>query len=222
MDRSEQVDLSEEKPDVAQRLAAEGLLVDLGGTFLPSDAAVPALEQEAASRYAAAREDAEVLAAADKFEPVNSGFLEAMSAWQLVKVGDRKVPNDHTDPDYDDKVVSRIERLVGRLGDAAIDKTLHHWINDGLMGIFFFVGIIEVISIAFRPVSLSFRLYGNIFAGENVLHTMSSITPPTLGSPALRRATIASTRGLSESCRLRPRAYPSNFRQNCRRNSSLF
>lgn len=41
-----------------------------------------------------------------------------------------------------------------------------------LAPIFFFVGIIEVISIAFRPVSLSLRLFGNVFAGENLLTTM--------------------------------------------------
>lgn len=46
-----------------------------------------------------------------------------------------------------------------------------------MMGIFFFVGIIEVISIAFRPVSLSFRLYGNIFAGENILESMMVLIP---------------------------------------------
>ncbi len=38
--------------------------------------------------------------------------------------------------------------------------------------VFFAVGIIEIISIIFRPVSLSLRLYGNIFAGETLLHTM--------------------------------------------------
>src|SRR5215470_16758218 len=32
--------------------------------------------------------------------------------------------------------------------------------------VFFAAGCLEVISILFRPVSLSFRLYGNIFAGE--------------------------------------------------------
>ncbi len=42
----------------------------------------------------------------------------------------------------------------------------------GLLPIFIFVGLIEVISIAFRPVSLSLRLYGNVFAGENLLHAM--------------------------------------------------
>ena len=46
-----------------------------------------------------------------------------------------------------------------------------------MMAIFFFVGIIEVISIAFRPVSLSFRLYGNIFAGENILESMMTLIP---------------------------------------------
>jgi F-type H+-transporting ATPase subunit a len=39
--------------------------------------------------------------------------------------------------------------------------------------VFFLVGFIEVMSIAFRPISLSFRLYGNIFAGENLLDAMS-------------------------------------------------
>lgn len=39
--------------------------------------------------------------------------------------------------------------------------------------IFFAVGIIEVISISFRPISLSFRLFGNIYGGENVMHAMA-------------------------------------------------
>jgi F-type H+-transporting ATPase subunit a len=46
-----------------------------------------------------------------------------------------------------------------------------------MMAIFFFVGLIEMISIAFRPVSLSFRLYGNIFAGENIMESMMTIVP---------------------------------------------
>ncbi len=44
-----------------------------------------------------------------------------------------------------------------------------------LMPIFFFVGVIEVLSIAFRPMSLSLRLFGNIFAGETLLHTMGEL-----------------------------------------------
>lgn len=41
--------------------------------------------------------------------------------------------------------------------------------------IFFAVGIIEIISILFRPVSLSFRLFGNIFGGENLLTSMTGL-----------------------------------------------
>jgi F-type H+-transporting ATPase subunit a len=44
-----------------------------------------------------------------------------------------------------------------------------------LLPLFIFVGFIEMISIAFRPVSLSLRLFGNIFAGETLLHTMSTL-----------------------------------------------
>lgn len=43
--------------------------------------------------------------------------------------------------------------------------------------VFFAAGCLEMISILFRPVSLSFRLYGNIFAGENMLETMATLVP---------------------------------------------
>ncbi|MCX6928033.1 MAG: F0F1 ATP synthase subunit A [Verrucomicrobia bacterium] len=43
--------------------------------------------------------------------------------------------------------------------------------------VFFLVGFLEVFSILFRPISLSFRLYGNIFAGENMLETMARLVP---------------------------------------------
>ena len=43
--------------------------------------------------------------------------------------------------------------------------------------IFFGVGLIEIVSIMFRPISLSFRLFGNVFGGENLMHSMSAISP---------------------------------------------
>ncbi|PYJ55533.1 MAG: ATP synthase F0 subunit A [Verrucomicrobia bacterium] len=50
--------------------------------------------------------------------------------------------------------------------------------------IFLLVGFLEVISILFRPISLSFRLYGNIFAGENMLDAMANL----INEPAWARA----------------------------------
>jgi F-type H+-transporting ATPase subunit a len=50
----------------------------------------------------------------------------------------------------------------------------------GLLGVFMVliflgVGVIEIVSIAIRPVSLSLRLFGNIFAGETLMHSMASL-----------------------------------------------
>ena len=46
-----------------------------------------------------------------------------------------------------------------------------------LAPIFLMVGVIEIVSIAFRPVSLSFRLFGNVFGGENLLTSMTGMAP---------------------------------------------
>ena len=39
----------------------------------------------------------------------------------------------------------------------------------------FFIGILELVSEFVKVISLSFRLFGNIFAGEVVLHTISGM-----------------------------------------------
>jgi F-type H+-transporting ATPase subunit a len=44
--------------------------------------------------------------------------------------------------------------------------------------LFLFVGAIETFSILVRPVALTFRLYGNIYAGENMLETMMLMDIP--------------------------------------------
>jgi len=44
-----------------------------------------------------------------------------------------------------------------------------------MLVVFFAAGCLEIISILFRPISLSFRLYGNIFAGETMLDTMARV-----------------------------------------------
>src|SRR5215469_391453 len=49
------------------------------------------------------------------------------------------------------------------------------WLGPFLIVIFLFVGCIEILSILLLPVSLSLRLFGNIFAGETLLHTMTTL-----------------------------------------------
>ena len=54
-----------------------------------------------------------------------------------------------------------------------------------LAPIFMFVGAIEIVSICLRPVSLSLRLFGNVFAGENLLHLMGEMGKQFGVGPAL-------------------------------------
>jgi hypothetical protein len=49
--------------------------------------------------------------------------------------------------------------------------------------------MIEVISILFRPVSLSFRLFGNVFGGENLIVNMMGIFQMGASGPVLRIGT---------------------------------
>jgi F-type H+-transporting ATPase subunit a len=64
-----------------------------------------------------------------------------------------------------------IKHLFGPKGETSgILKVL-------MIVIFFIVGWLEVVSILFRPISLSFRLFGNIYAGETMLESMSHVVP---------------------------------------------
>ena len=64
-----------------------------------------------------------------------------------------------------------VKELFGIKGDTTgVMKIL-------MAAVFVAAGLLEIVSILFRPISLSFRLYGNIFAGENMLETMANMVP---------------------------------------------
>ncbi len=60
-------------------------------------------------------------------------------------------------------------------------KVLVDIFNAVLFVIFIGVGVIEVVSIASRGLSLPLRLYGNIYAGSNLVHAMRDMGGPWLG-----------------------------------------
>jgi F-type H+-transporting ATPase subunit a len=51
------------------------------------------------------------------------------------------------------------------------------WLRVLMAVVFMAAGCLEIVSILFRPVSLSFRLYGNVFAGERMLEAMANLVP---------------------------------------------
>jgi F-type H+-transporting ATPase subunit a len=69
--------------------------------------------------------------------------------------------------------------LFDLFGNKASKKEVGLFMWVLLVPIFFAVGGIEIVSILFRPLSLSFRLFGNVFGGENLIHALGD--PKTLG-----------------------------------------
>lgn len=55
-------------------------------------------------------------------------------------------------------------------GNKADKKETPGWLYPVLSLVFLIVGFIEVFSIVIRPFTLSVRLFGNVFGGENLLH----------------------------------------------------
>lgn len=51
-----------------------------------------------------------------------------------------------------------------------------------LVPIFIFVGLVETLSIAIRPIALAARLFGNIYAGETIIETMSHMFGPFISA----------------------------------------
>lgn len=49
-----------------------------------------------------------------------------------------------------------------------------------MIPVFLFVGVLEVISIAIRPVALTFRLFGNIYGGEQTMESLMDLIPAGL------------------------------------------
>jgi F-type H+-transporting ATPase subunit a len=82
-------------------------------------------------------------------------FFACWIVWALQEVGVRGIVTELFAPKGDTTGVMKLLMIV----------------------VFFAAGCLEIVSILFRPVSLSFRLYGNIFAGENMLEAMATIVP---------------------------------------------
>jgi F-type H+-transporting ATPase subunit a len=60
--------------------------------------------------------------------------------------------------------------FIDLFGNKADKAETPAWLYPALTLVFFVVGLIEVFSIAIRPFTLSVRLFGNVFGGENLLH----------------------------------------------------
>ena len=134
----------DEVASALEAAAAEGRAMAAKGMFMVTPAGRAWLDEQYPAAFADFRASDEANAALDRFERINTDLLRLLTEWQMMPVGNERVPNDHSDPDYDRDVIDRLgalhdralkplERFQGldaRLGryitrlDAAYDKIL--------------------------------------------------------------------------------------------------
>src|SRR5437867_2329885 len=106
--------------------------------------------------------------------------IVALGLILFARFATRKLQDIPTGAQYfwDWLVESLCEFLECNIGSELVKNSFWFFATIFLMIVVFeAVGVLEVVFILFRPVSLSFRLYGNIFAGENMLESMSTLVP---------------------------------------------
>ena len=104
---------------------ASGRAAGAKGMFMVSPAGQAWLAEQYPIVYAGSREDGSLVAAYERFEKVNVEVLALMTDWQTIPTGGSRIPNDHSDADYDQGIYDRLgniheraERVVGRCAES--------------------------------------------------------------------------------------------------------
>ena len=103
---------------------AEGRAMGARGKFMVTPAGRGWLEERYPETFAAQRGSDNAGAAYERFERVNRELLALFTDWQTVPAGGERLPNDHSDAEYDGRIVDRLgdlheraEKVLGRLAD---------------------------------------------------------------------------------------------------------
>lgn len=94
--------------------AAAGRAMAARGTYMVTPDGRAWLDEQYPVVFAGFRDDPESSAAYERFERVNRKLLELFTDWQMMPAGGERIPNDHTDPDYDREIVDRLGALHER------------------------------------------------------------------------------------------------------------
>jgi hypothetical protein len=86
------------------------------GKYMVTPAGRAFLDEQYPVLFAELRADPGADAAYAAFEKVNRELLALMTRWQTVTVGGEAVPNDHTDADYDARILDELAQLDEEAG----------------------------------------------------------------------------------------------------------
>ena len=93
---------------------AKGRAARAGEAYSLTPVARVALDGAYSRLFAAQRADAAFAAAHERFEAINRELKQLMTAWQTIEIDGESVLNDHTNKDYDDRLIDRLGALHER------------------------------------------------------------------------------------------------------------
>ena len=103
---------------------AGGRLNEVDGKYMLTPTAQITLQGVYAKVYAALRGDAGFRADYEAFERINDELKQLMTDWQTLTIAGETVANDHSDPDYDERIISRLGRLHDR-AERLLERLAH-------------------------------------------------------------------------------------------------
>ena len=109
------VGLDEAEVQVAlDEAVTKGRVAQAGEAYSLTPVARVALDGAYSRLFAAQRADAAFAAAHERFEAINRELKQLMTAWQTIEIDGESVLNDHTNKDYDDRLIDRLGALHER------------------------------------------------------------------------------------------------------------
>ena len=109
------VGLSETRvAELLQQAVTTGRASEAQGAYLLSPAGRLIIESLYSTMFDRERQDDALVAAYDKFERINTELKQLITDWQTLDVGGQKVRNDHSNKDYDARVLDRLGNLHER------------------------------------------------------------------------------------------------------------
>lgn len=93
-----------------------GRIVEAQGKYLLAPLARVALDGQYGTTCASLRASAGFISAYEAFERINVTLKALITDWQTMEVGGARVPNDHSDKDYDLRIIDRLGELHERAG----------------------------------------------------------------------------------------------------------
>jgi hypothetical protein len=97
-----------------EQAAKSGRAIESGGKYVLSPLAQVALHCDYSRYCADLRESAAFVAAYESFERINVELKTLITRWQTMDAGGARVPNDHSNRDYDLQIIDRLGELHER------------------------------------------------------------------------------------------------------------